>query len=146
MADTLVIDVVDISVPVMRAINIAIINQPNPVRGFEATYDQLAYLINFSQYLITDSETGAVVNGENIYDYFPDKDPSGGGGSLIEKSITENGLYKAKDDNAKGYSSVDVNVSGGGVGDGYTAGYAPKLKYGSAEVPPAGHRTNTESE
>ncbi len=137
MADTLVIDVVDISVPVMRAINIAIINQPNPVRGFEATYDQLAYLINFSQYLITDSETGAVVNGENIYDYFPDKDPSGGGGgSLIEKSITENGLYKAKDDNAKGYSSVDVNVSSGGI----YAGSAPTSCRGSNIVGPYGYK------
>lgn len=114
MADTLVIDVVDISVPIMRAINIAIINQPNPVRGFEATYDQLAYLINFSQYLITDSETGAVVNGENIYDYFPDKDPSGGG-VLVEKSVTENGIYLASDDNADGYSSVDVDVKTGAV-------------------------------
>ncbi|MBO4734831.1 MAG: hypothetical protein J5614_00405 [Paludibacteraceae bacterium] len=139
MADTLVIDVVDISVPIMRAINIAIINQPNPVSGFTATYDQLAYLINFPQYLITDSETGEVVNGENIYDYFPDKDPSGGGGgggSLIEKSITENGLYKAKDDNAKGYSSVDVNVSGGGI----YAGSAPASCRGSNMVGPYGYK------
>ena len=39
----------------------------------------------------------------------------GGGGSatLIEKSITENGEYNASDDNADGYSSVTVAVSGG---------------------------------
>jgi hypothetical protein len=116
MAETLVIDVVDISVPAMRAINIAIINQPNPVSGFAATYDQLAYLINFPQYRITESATGKVVNGESIYKYFPDKDPSGGGGggggsTLISKSINENGAYKAKDDNADGYSSVSVSVS-----------------------------------
>jgi hypothetical protein len=100
----------------MRAINIAIINQPNPVSGFAATYDQLAYLINFPQYRITESATGKVVNGESIYKYFPDKDPSGGGGggggsTLISKSINENGAYKAKDDNADGYSSVSVSVS-----------------------------------
>lgn len=119
MADeTLKIDVTDISVPSMRAINIAIINQPNPVKGYVATYEQISFLINFPQYLITDSNTGKIVNGENIYEYFPDEDPhSGGGGG-----------------------------GGGSTGDGYTAGYAPKSKYGSAEVPPAGHRTNTESE
>ena len=34
--------------------------------------------------------------------------------TLISKNITENGLYNAQDDNADGYSSVSVNVSGGG--------------------------------
>lgn len=40
-----------------------------------------------------------------------------GGGSasrLITKNITQNGLYNASADNADGYSSVSVNVSGGG--------------------------------
>ena len=40
-----------------------------------------------------------------------------GGGStptLITKSITSNGTYNASSDNADGYSSVTVNVSGGG--------------------------------
>lgn len=41
---------------------------------------------------------------------------SGGGGSatLITKNITANGTYSASDDSADGYSSVTVNVSGGG--------------------------------
>ena len=42
----------------------------------------------------------------------------GGGGSqatLITKSITQNGVYNASSDNADGYSSVDVAVSGGGA-------------------------------
>lgn len=34
--------------------------------------------------------------------------------NLIEKSITQNGTYNASSDNADGYSSVVVNVSGGG--------------------------------
>ena len=34
--------------------------------------------------------------------------------NLIDKSITVNGTYDAEDDNADGYSSVTVNVSGGG--------------------------------
>lgn len=36
------------------------------------------------------------------------------GGDLITKTITENGTYSASDDSADGYSSVTVNVSGGG--------------------------------
>jgi hypothetical protein len=41
----------------------------------------------------------------------------GGGGdsaTLIEKSITENGVYNASDDNADGYSKVTVDVAGSG--------------------------------
>lgn len=41
--------------------------------------------------------------------------PSEGGGAvLIEKTISENGTYIASNDNANGYSTVVVNVSGGG--------------------------------
>jgi hypothetical protein len=35
----------------------------------------------------------------------------GGGSTLIEKSITENGVYNASDDSADGYSKVTVDVS-----------------------------------
>jgi len=34
----------------------------------------------------------------------------GGGGTLIEKNITQNGDYYATDDNANGYSKVSVNI------------------------------------
>lgn len=40
--------------------------------------------------------------------------PSGSSATLITKSITTNGTYNASSDNADGYSSVTVNVSGGG--------------------------------
>jgi len=36
--------------------------------------------------------------------------PTGGGSTLITKSITENGTYNASSDNADGYSSVSVSV------------------------------------
>lgn len=36
--------------------------------------------------------------------------PSGGSATLITKTITENGTYDATDDNADGYSEVNVNV------------------------------------
>lgn len=38
----------------------------------------------------------------------------GGSATLITKSITQNGTYNASSDNADGYSSVTVNVAGGG--------------------------------
>lgn len=37
-----------------------------------------------------------------------------GSATLTTKSITQNGTYDASDDSADGYSSVTVNVSGGG--------------------------------
>ena len=46
----------------------------------------------------------------------------GGGSTLITKTITQNGTYNASSDNADGYSSVTVNVSGGGGGLVYETG------------------------
>ena len=37
--------------------------------------------------------------------------PSGGGSTLISKTITANGTYDASDDSADGYSEVTVNIS-----------------------------------
>lgn len=44
-------------------------------------------------------------------------DSISGGSSptLVEKEITENGTYNAGDDNVDGYSTVTVNVAGGGT-------------------------------
>ena len=41
-----------------------------------------------------------------------EKQVSGGGATLITKTITQNGTYDAEDDDADGYSQVTVNVSG----------------------------------
>ena len=47
-----------------------------------------------------------------------------GGGVLIEKSVTENGRYIAKDDNADGYNIFNVNVNlKKAFEDGYRFGY-----------------------
>lgn len=42
--------------------------------------------------------------------------------TLITKSITQNGTYNASSDNADGYSSVTVNVSGGGGATNFVQG------------------------
>ena len=57
---------------------------------------------------------GSVTQDANGYIVLPS---TGGSGSptLITKSITANGTYNASSDNADGYSSVTVNVSGGGA-------------------------------
>lgn len=54
-----------------------------------------------------------------IADNFPtaiSQIPTGGSASLGTKNITANGTYDAEDDGYDGYSSVNVNVSGGGGG------------------------------
>lgn len=45
------------------------------------------------------------------------------GGTLITKTITENGTYSAEDDDADGYSEVTVNVSGVTQYPYYLGGY-----------------------
>lgn len=59
---------------------------------------------------ITANDTGIdVTNYASVDVAVPSVSPT-----LITKSITENGTYNASSDNADGYSSVTVNVSGGG--------------------------------
>ena len=60
--------------------------------------------------------TGIIAKDDNGVDLTFTRGGSGGGGGepvLIEKSITANGTYAASSDNADGYSSVTVSVSGG---------------------------------
>lgn len=56
-------------------------------------------------------------------------------GILITKAITENGTYKAEDDNADGYSQVTVNVSGGGYTeiDIYAVNFTPNSNVNGAK-------------
>ena len=93
MADTLTISIVDQSVAAENPVNIAVINQPNPVSGFTASAEQILDLLAFPKYFITDDGTGKPVNGDNFYDYFPDLDPShgggGGGGTTILSGDTD---------------------------------------------------------
>lgn len=116
---TLSIDVRDLTAAPQNDVNIPVINKPNPALGITATSAEIRALIAMPNYNVTNAGTGTPITGSNFYKYFPEEDPHGGGGG---------------------------GGGGGSTGSGYTAGYAPRSKYGSAEVPPAGHRTNTESE
>lgn len=51
------------------------------------------------------------------YDDYIAQITGGGSATLTTKTITSNGTYYASSDNADGYSSVTVNVSGGGSSD-----------------------------
>ena len=88
MADTIVVNIVDKSVPALNPKNIAIINRPNPVNGYPVNGEQMLQLIQFPQYWITDAATGIVINGGNIYEYFPELKPGGGGGSDATYTVT----------------------------------------------------------
>jgi hypothetical protein len=100
---TLTIDVTDLSVSKLSTINIAVINQPNPVTGYTANADEVYQLINIPKYRILVSGTNTPVTGENYYTYFPEKNPGGGGGG------------------------------GGGGGDGYTKAETDTLLSGKAD-------------
>lgn len=63
-----------------------------------------------------------------------EKQVGGGGSTLITKTITANGTYDAEDDDADGYSSVTVNVSGGGGLVYETGTYTPTSNVASATV------------
>ena len=85
---TVNVNVVDKSVAPLSPVNIAIINQTNPVNNYPVNGDQMLQLIQFPQYWITDAATGIIINGGNIYDYFPELKPGGGGGGSADFSYT----------------------------------------------------------
>lgn len=79
-----------------------------------------------ANYKVSDTELTSVANairtkgGTSASLSFPDgfvtaigNISGGGSATLITKSITDNGTYYAEDDDADGYSSVTVSVSGG---------------------------------
>jgi hypothetical protein len=74
------IDVIDRSVPIGNNRNIAVINKPNPVYGYEATAKEVAHLIQIPMYYIYEAGTPNVIDGTNYYDYFPEEGGGGGGG------------------------------------------------------------------
>ena len=80
MANTLTVDIIDMAVPPLSPVRIAIVSKPNPVTAEPVTGEQLLQLIQFPKYKITETATGKVVNGGNIYEYFPELQPGGGGG------------------------------------------------------------------
>ena len=88
MANTLTVDIIDMAVPPLCPVRIAIVGKPNPVTAEPVTGEQLLQLIQFPKYKITETATGKVVNGGNIYDYFPELQPGGGGGGGSDISYT----------------------------------------------------------
>lgn len=63
--------------------------------------------------------------------------------TLIEKSITENDTYNATNDNADGYSSVSVDVSGGG---GISPSYITYGRFDGSMPPGSGTLGNKSSD
>lgn len=53
---------------------------------------------------------------------------------LVSKTITENNTYNAIDDNANGYSSVTVNVEGGGGASDFTTAEVTLVNNGDTNM------------
>lgn len=83
--DTVLINVVDKSVPPLNPKRIAVIGMPNPATNVYVNREQLLQLIQFPQYWITDAVTGDVISGANITDYFPEE----GGGGVDPEEVQE---------------------------------------------------------
>lgn len=80
MAHTILIDVIDKSIPIGNDREIAVIHQPNPCHGYAATAKEIRDLIQMPIYFIYESGTSNIINGRNFYEYFPEEQPGGGGG------------------------------------------------------------------
>ena len=80
MAHTILIDVIDKSIPIGNNREIAVIHQPNPCHGYAATAKEIRDLIQMPIYFIYESGTSNIINGRNFYTYFPEEQPGGGGG------------------------------------------------------------------
>lgn len=125
MANTLTVDIIDMAVPPLRPVRIAIVGKPNPVTAEPVTGEQLLQLIQFPKYKITETATGKVVNGGNIYDYFPELQPGGGGGggggvtpeqvqnminASIDSTVSDSSTNAIQNKSIKSY--VDTGLSG----------------------------------
>ena len=80
MADTISVDIVDMTIPSGNHRNIPVINQPNPCYGYDINAEQLKHMIQLSNYYIFEAGTRKVIDGTNFYDYFPEEGGGGGGG------------------------------------------------------------------
>ena len=86
------------------------------------------------------TEAGTVTQDADGFLVLDDDPPAGP--TLITKSITANGTYNASSDNADGYSSVTVNVSGGGGGLEYETGtWTPSSDIADYTIPFANTHT-----
>lgn len=123
MANTLTVDIVDMTVPPLNPVRIAIVSKPNPVTAEPVTGEQLLQLIQFPKYKITETATGKVVNGGNIYEYFPELQPGGGGGggvtpaqvqaminSSIDSTVSDSSTNAVQNKVIKSY--VDTGLAG----------------------------------
>lgn len=104
MADhTINIDVIDLSVPELNPINIAIINLPNPVKGYSANAKEVKDLIQIPRYSIFEAGTSKLINGRNYYEYFPEE---GGGGGITPEEVQA--LIRASIDSSISESSTNA--------------------------------------
>lgn len=84
MADTVSVDIIDMTIPEKNHRNIPVINQQNPCYAYDITEAELKQMIQLSNYNVYEAGTRKVITGNNIEDYFPSG--GGGGGGEGDKS------------------------------------------------------------
>lgn len=77
---TVNIDVIDKTIPIGNNRVIPVINQPNPALGYAASANEVAQLLQLTNYYVYEAGTDTIINPYNYYDYFPEAGGGGGGG------------------------------------------------------------------
>ena len=89
MADTVSVDIIDMTIPEKNHRNIPVINQPNPCYAYDITEAELKQMIQLSNYNVYEAGTRKVITGNNIEDYFPSGGGGGGGGDKSRYTVTK---------------------------------------------------------
>ena len=112
--------------------NEVVVNVPQPSGNINITDMQSTDVSAYATAQVVDSDlvAGNIKKDVDILGVVGTYEGSGGGSTLITKTITQNGIYNAEDDNADGFSSVTVNVSDGGSPKGFEV-YAADFGGGS---------------
>ena len=97
--------------------NEVVVNVPQPSGNINITDMQSTDVSAYATAQIVDADlvAGNIKKDVDILGVTGTYEGSGGGSTLITKTITQNGTYDAEDDNADGYSSVVVAVPQSGL-------------------------------
>lgn len=79
------IDVINKTIPLTDHTNIPVINQPNPCYAYAATAREVWYLVQLPKYNVYAAGTQTAITMLNYYTYFPEEEPSSGGGFTPEQ-------------------------------------------------------------
>lgn len=105
-------------------VNVNVPQGITPTGNINITDTQVTDVTNYATAQVVDADlvAGNIKKDVDILGVVGTYEGSGGGSTLVTKTITQNGTYDPADDSADGYSQVTVNVSGGGGSSGVYVG------------------------